>query len=41
MDKITKDKLREEVFIGLSEDVNGEFYPIYDFNKLCEILNIE
>lgn len=35
---MTKEEIKKESTIGLSEDVDGEFYTIYDFDKLYNLV---
>lgn len=37
--KLTKEEIRKACSIGLSEDINGEFYTIYDFDKIWEMVH--
>lgn len=38
---MTKAEIRKCCFKGLSEDVDGEFYSIYDFDKICQLITEE
>lgn len=38
---MTKNEIKEQSSKGLSEDVNGEFYTIYDFDKICQLITDE
>lgn len=35
---MTKEEIRAAASKGLSEDLNGEFYTIYDFDKLYDMI---
>lgn len=35
---MTKEEIRAASSIGLSEDIDGEFYTIYDFDKLYDMV---
>lgn len=38
---MTKAEIRKCCSKGLSEDRDGEFYTIYDFDKICQLITEE
>lgn len=38
---MTKEEIRKASSKGLSEDLDGEFYTIYDFDKICQLITEE